>query len=53
MGWLCAKLSLNLMRSIKNCIRGSRAKYLKEVVDNKHNEVTNDIVYAYVLSIEK
>ena len=51
MGWLRAKLSFNLLRSINICIRGSRAKNLKEMIDGKQDDTTNDIAYAYVLSI--
>ena len=53
MGWLRAKLSFNLLKSIDICIRGSRAKNLKEMIESNQDDTINDIAFAYVLSIEK
>ena len=54
MGWLRAKLSFNLLKSINNiCIRGSRTKNLKELIESNQDDTINDIAFAYVLSIAK
>ena len=53
MGWFRAKLSFNLLKSINICIRGSRAKNLKEMIKSNQDDTINDIAFAYVLSIEK
>ena len=53
MGWLRAKLSFNPLKSINICIRGSRAKNLKEMIESNQDDTINDIAFAYVLSIEK
>ena len=53
MGWFRAKLSFNLLKSINICIRGSRAKNLKEMIESNQDDTINDIAFAYVLSIEK
>ena len=52
MGWLRAKLSFNLLRSVNICIRGSRARNVNEMKQNTA-DISNDIEFAYNISINE
>ena len=52
MGWLRAKLSFKLLRSVNICIRGSRARNVRKLKKIYADDL-DDTEYVYVISINK